>query len=115
MAILLLAGAGVANVLYLNIRDRGSEIATLRSLGWHEKHLTQMVLTEAFGIALLGSLPGAALGLAAAAVLAGGISAAVVGAAAVATVVGLLIAIAAAALPVALLRRLPTALLLTEE
>lgn len=114
-AILLLASAGVANVLYLNIRDRGPEIATLRSVGWHERHLTRMVLVEGLGIALVGSLPGAALGVAAAAVLAGGISTPLVGAAVLATATGIVIAMTAAAVPVALLRRLPTALLLTEQ
>jgi len=114
-ATLLLAGLGVANVLYLNIRDRGAEIATLRALGWQEKHLARLVIVEGLGIGLIGALPGAAVGLGAAAVLAGAITAKIVLAAAIAVVVGLAITAVASAVPVRLLRRLPTAVLLTEE
>jgi putative ABC transport system permease protein len=114
-ATLLLAGLGVANVLYLNIRDRGAEIATLRALGWQEKHLARLVIVEGLGIGLMGALPGAAVGLGAAAVLAGAITAKIVLAAAIAVVVGLAITAVASAVPVRLLRRLPTAVLLTEE
>ena len=114
-ATLLLAGLGVANVLYLNIRDRGAEIATLRALGWQEKHLARLVIVEGLGIGLIGALPGAAIGLGAAAVLAGAITTKIVLAAAIAVVVGLAITAVASAVPVRLLRRLPTAVLLTEE
>lgn len=114
-ATLLLAGVGVANVLYLNIRDRGAEIATLRAVGWRESNLARMVLAEGLGIALVGSVPGAVLGLAASAILAGGVTPGIVGAAALGVCVGVLVAMAGSAVPVVLLRRLPTALLLTEE
>jgi ABC-type antimicrobial peptide transport system permease subunit len=106
---------GVANVLYLNIRDRGAEIATLRAVGWREADLARLVVTEGLGIGLVGAVPGALLGLAAAAVLTGGIGAALVLAAGLAVTVGVSVAALASVVPVLLLRRLPTALLLTEE
>lgn len=114
IATLLLAGFGVANVLYLNIRDRGTEIATLRAVGWHERHLAQLVIVEATGIGVLGAVPGAAVGLAAAAVLTG-ITASVIIAAVLAASVGVALAVTASVVPVRMLSRLPTAVLLTEE
>ena len=114
-ATLLLAGLGVANVLYLNIRDRGAEIATLRAVGWREADLARLVVTEGLGIGLVGAVPGALLGLAAAAALTGGIGVALVLAAGLAVTVGVSVAALASVVPVLLLRRLPTALLLTEE
>jgi putative ABC transport system permease protein len=114
-ATLLLAGIGVANVLYLNLRDRGAEIATLRALGWHENHLRRLVVTEGAAIALIGAVPGAALGLLGAALLAGGIGASLIVAALISLGVGLAVAVAASAVPIWLLARMPTAMLLTEE
>jgi putative ABC transport system permease protein len=55
----------VADALYLNIRERAAELATIRTLGWPESALTRLVITEGAAIGLLGSLAGAAAGLAA--------------------------------------------------
>ena len=73
------------------------------------------MIVEGLGIGLMGALPGAAVGLGAAAVLAGAITPKIVLAAAIAVGVGLAITALASAVPVRLLRRLPTAVLLTEE
>lgn len=115
IATLVLAGLGVANVLYLNIRDRGAEIATLRAIGWRERHLSRLVLVEGLGIAVIGTIPGAVIGLAGAAALAGSMQTGILVAALVAAAVGVLVATVASLVPIRLLRRLPTAVLLTEE
>jgi putative ABC transport system ATP-binding protein len=61
----------VADVLFLNIRERATELATIRSFGWRESALARLVVTEGTVIGIAGSLAGAALGLAAAAEFAG--------------------------------------------
>jgi ABC-type antimicrobial peptide transport system permease subunit len=114
-ATLLMATLGVAGVLLLNLRDRANEFATLRAVGWQERHLTRLVLGEGLGIGLLGSLGGAVLGLVAASWLARGLSVLVLAAAGVGLVAGIVAALSASLLPLRLLHRLPTALLLTEE
>jgi putative ABC transport system permease protein len=61
-----LATLSVADVLYLNLRERQAELVTLRTLGWQQRHLVQVVLAEALTLGLsaaaLGSLAGVAIG-----------------------------------------------------
>jgi putative ABC transport system permease protein len=59
----LLGGLAVADVLYLNLRERAAEILTLRTVGWGDRELRAEVALEALGLGLLGSLAGAGLGL----------------------------------------------------
>jgi FtsX-like permease family len=61
----------VADVLFLNIRERAAELATIRALGWPESALGRLVVTEGAALGLCGSLVGAAAGLAGAAEFAG--------------------------------------------
>jgi putative ABC transport system permease protein len=105
----------VADVVFLNIRERAAELATLRSFGWHDTTLARLVITEGTVIGLVGSLAGAGLGLGAAAWFAGQLPARLLALAAAAVAAGIVITAAAALLPAALLRRLPTAHLLAEE
>ena len=105
----------VADVLFLNIRERAAELATLRALGWPETALTRLVVTEGAVTGLVGSLAGATLGLAAAAEFAGQFPARLLLAATAAVFAAVLVTVAAALLPAQLLRRLPTAQLLAEE
>lgn len=111
----LLAALAVADVLYLNIRDRAAELATLRATGWPDAALIRMVVAEGGGIGLLGGITGAGLGLLAAGLLVGTISGTLLAAAATAAAGGALVAMLAALAPALLIRRLPTAALLTEE
>lgn len=113
-AILVLAALGVANVMYLNIRDRGPELATLRAVGWEPGHLDQMIISEGLSIGALGAVPGALLGVAAAWALTGSLTVVVVAAAGVGLSTALALAIAAAMISTRLVRRLPTTVLLTE-
>ncbi|MFT3872486.1 MAG: ABC transporter permease [Nocardioides sp.] len=61
--ICLLAGIGVANVTFLNLRERAGELATLRALGWGEGTLTRLLLIEAAFIGLIAATLGAGLGV----------------------------------------------------
>lgn len=101
----------VADVLFLNIRERAAELATIRASGWPESALGRLVVSEGILIGIAGSVTGAVLGLTAAALFAGMLWTA----AAAAIAAGTLITAAAALLPAQLLRRLPTAQLLAEE
>jgi putative ABC transport system permease protein len=114
-ATMLLGVLGVADVLFLNIRERAPELATIRSLGWRESALARLVVSEGAVIGLLGSLAGAGLGLAAIAGFTGQVTHRMVAVAVVAATIGLVITAAAALAPAMLLRRLPTAHLLAEE
>jgi len=105
----------VADVVFLNIRERAAELATLRSFGWHDTTLARLVITEGTVIGVVGSLAGAGLGLGAAAWFAGQVPGRLLALAAAAVAAGIVITATAALLPAALLRRLPTAHLLAEE
>jgi ABC-type antimicrobial peptide transport system permease subunit len=105
----------VADVVFLNIRERAPELAAIRTFGWPESALARLVITEGAIIGLAGSLTGAALGLAAAANFAGALPATLYLIAAAAVAGGLLVTTTAALLPAQALRRLPAAQLLAAE
>ncbi|HEY4098371.1 MAG TPA: ABC transporter permease, partial [Baekduia sp.] len=114
-ATLVLGALACADVLYLNLRDRSAEIATLRATGWRERQLTRLVAVEGTGLGALGGVVGAVLGFAAAGVFTGEWTFTMVLVALGAAALGVLIATAASIAPAAGLRRLPTATLLAEE
>ena len=105
----------VADVIFLNVRERAPELATIRTFGWRESALSRLVVTEGTIIGLAGSLAGAALGLVAAANFAGQLPVTLYVIAAVAVAAGVLITAAAAFVPAQALRHLPTARLLADE
>jgi ABC-type antimicrobial peptide transport system permease subunit len=114
-ATLVLGALACADVLYLNLRDRSAEIATLRATGWRERQLTRLVALEGTGLGALGGVGGAVLGFVAAGLFAGEWTATMALVAVGAAALGLLIATVASIVPAAGLRRLPTAMLLAEE
>ncbi|WP_028051137.1 FtsX-like permease family protein [Cellulomonas sp. URHD0024] len=111
----LLGAVTVADVLYLNIRERGAEFALLGATGWRDGPLARLAGYEAFLIGLLGSLVGAGGALLIAQHLAHPLPTQTYLIAGVCAGAGLLIALLAAAWPVRSLRRLPMAQLLAEE
>ncbi|MFG2008873.1 FtsX-like permease family protein [Micromonospora sp. NPDC048868] len=115
VATVLLGAAAVADVLYLNIRDRAAELATLRAVGWSDAALGRLIAYEGLALGLLGAVTGAGLGLAGAAWLVGALPGTLVAVAASVAAAGVLVTSVAALVPAALLRRLPTARLLAEE
>lgn len=62
VATMLLGAAAVADVSYLNIRDRADELAILRATGWADADLRKLLTLESTYVAVLGSLVGAVLG-----------------------------------------------------
>jgi putative ABC transport system permease protein len=58
-----LAALSVADVLYMNLRERAAEIATLKTIGWAWRHIASVVIFEGLVLGLLGSVVGAAIGL----------------------------------------------------
>ena len=105
----------VADVVFVNIRERAAELATIRSFGWRERAMARLVVTEGAVIGITGSLAGAAVGLAGDAEVAGQLPARLVMLAAAEVAAGVLITAIAALAPARMLRRLPAAHLLAEE
>ena len=70
---LVLAAIAVADVGYLNMRERQDDLALLRAVGWTSWRLGKLITTEGVLIGVAGSAAGAALGLAATALLAGSV------------------------------------------
>ncbi|WP_410821797.1 FtsX-like permease family protein [Micromonospora sp. 050-3] len=114
-ATVLLGAAAVADVLYLNIRDRAAELATLRAIGWTDAELGRLVGYEGLALGLVGSTAGAAVGLAGAGWLIGALPGALLLVAALVALAGALVSAVAALVPAALLPRLRPARLLAEE
>ncbi|MFG3691547.1 FtsX-like permease family protein [Micromonospora sp. NPDC047740] len=115
VATVLLGAAAVADVLYLNIRDRAAELATLRATGWTDAALRRLIGYEGLLLGALGALTGAGLGLGGAAWLVGELPPALLLVTAAVALAGMLVTCLAALVPAALLHRLPTARLLAEE
>lgn len=105
----------VADVLFLNLRERAAEVSLLRAAGWHEGVLARLVVWEAIGLGLLGGVVGAGAGLVLTSWLAGMVTAQLVTVATLVLAGSLLVAVLASFVPVAMLRRLPMASLLEEE
>ena len=105
----------VADALLISITERAPELATLRAFGWSEAALRRMVITEGALTGLAGSVAGAALGLAGAAIFARQLPPRLFVAAGAAVAAGVLVTCLAALLPAHLLRRLPAARLLAQE
>ncbi len=58
-----LAALSVADVLYMNLRERAPEFASLRTVGWSDRHLIVVVALEAVMVSATGSLIGVAVGV----------------------------------------------------
>ena len=110
-----LAAFSVADVLYVNLRERAAEIVTLRSSGWSERQLGLLVALEAAVLGLGGSLVGAALGVALTAALLSVSIGPLVVAAVLAALGGTLTTIAASLVPLSRLRRLTVPSVLAAE
>lgn len=112
--IVALAGLSLADVLYLNLRERAAEIVTLRTFGWSDRHLQLVIALEALLLgafaglagALTGTLLGSQLG-APSGPLALGAAAGIIG--------GVLVALVASLVPLYQLNRLSAPAILAEE
>jgi ABC-type antimicrobial peptide transport system permease subunit len=115
VALAVVLGAfSVADVLFLNLRERAPEIVTLRTTGWRESHLVRLVALEGVGIGLVGAVPGALLGLLLGMAV-GGHPVQIAGAALFAAAAGTLVATLASLVPALLTRRMAQPEVLAEE
>lgn len=115
IATVILAAAAVADVLYLNVRERSAELATLRATGWSDTALSRLVAYEGLLIGGVGAAAGAGLGLAAVGTFLGTVGPDLVRSTIAAGLIGILLAAVAAIVPALTLRRIPLAVLLAEE
>ncbi|MER7893761.1 ABC transporter permease [Micromonospora sp. NPDC094482] len=113
--VLLFGVLGVADVLYLNARERSAEFATLRAVGWPDSALNRLLVYEALGVGVLGCVLGVTAGLGSAALLVGGVDGRLAVLALAVTAAALLLTVLAALAPAILIRRLPTAALLADQ
>lgn len=58
-----LGAAAVADVTYLNLRERSGELATLAATGWQATHVRRVLLGEAGATAAAGAIAGGLVGL----------------------------------------------------
>ncbi|MGA9920006.1 MAG: ABC transporter permease, partial [Candidatus Dormiibacterota bacterium] len=63
LLIIALSAVTIADMTYLNLRERAGELAVLAASGWSRLHVGQLLATEALITALAGSLVGALVGL----------------------------------------------------
>ncbi|MER6564563.1 ABC transporter permease, partial [Streptomyces sp. NPDC001027] len=61
---LVLGAAGAVDVLVLSQRERAADLAVLSATGWSRRELGRLALYEGAGLALLGGVTGAVMGLA---------------------------------------------------
>jgi putative ABC transport system permease protein len=59
---LILASFAVADVVYLNLRERAPELVTLRTLGWSRAEVMRVVALEAAAVGLFAGVLGGAIG-----------------------------------------------------
>jgi putative ABC transport system permease protein len=115
IATVLLGIAAVADVLFLNVRERAAELATLEAMGWDDRALGRLVALEGAWIGALGAFAGAAAGLLGAALFAGALPTGLLLTTAAAALTGTGLAALAALVPAARVRRTPLVPLLAEE
>jgi putative ABC transport system permease protein len=114
--VIVLAGLSVADVLYLNIRERAAELVTLRTSGWRRRDETTLVAFEALGIGAIGSVAGAALGMAVSGFIVRGVGIGpVLQGGATGIAVGILAALLASIVPAIRLGGLTPSVVLSEE
>ncbi|TDE01811.1 ABC transporter permease [Jiangella asiatica] len=110
-----LSSVAVADVVFLNVRDRRAEIAVLQAVGWGDGRVRRLVLTEAALIGLAGAVLGTVAGLVLAAGLAGEFQPELVVVAVTTVAGGTAVPVLASLVPAAALRRMTVATTLTRD
>jgi putative ABC transport system permease protein len=112
---IVLAGLSVADVLYLNLRERSAELATLRAVGWSARQIATVIVLEGLGLGLLGSIGGAIAGFTLGSALLGVPPLPLLVAAVIAAAGGIVIAVLGSLVPLTQIGRLsPHAVLAAE-
>ncbi len=109
-----LSAAGLADVTYLNLRERSAELAALAASGWSRGQVGRLLGYEALLTAAAGSLVGGAAGLAAAGT-AFGITAGVIAGVVAAILGGVLVSVIACAVVLVVTARRPIATVLAAD
>jgi putative ABC transport system permease protein len=112
--IVVLGAATVADVLYIGMRERGGELATLAATGWRETTVSRLIGTEGILLGIAGGLLGAATG-AMLGVSLGAATGQTLPIAAAGLTAGIITATVASLIPASLVRQFPTTMLLAEE
>ena len=102
--VVVVGAAAVTDVLVISLRERVVELATLRALGWTERQVVALAAREGLVLGVLGSLVGAAAGIATVAILGASISSLLV-AAMIAVLGGVLVTTGALIVPLKRLGR----------
>ncbi|MDQ5820928.1 MAG: ABC transporter permease, partial [Actinomycetota bacterium] len=110
-----LAGLSLADVLYLNLRERAPEFVTLRSFGWTEGQLRRLVALEGLGLGFLGGGLGALLALVVGTLALGVPFIALALIAFLSSIGGICVGLAASIAPLTQIRRLTPPTVLAEE
>ncbi|WP_027344626.1 ABC transporter permease [Hamadaea tsunoensis] len=111
----LLGAVSVADVLYVNVRERSAEYALLRATGWADRPLARLVAYEAALIASAGAVAGGVLALGLTALLAPQLTRDAYAVAAACAAGGVVLALLASAVPMRMIRSIPAARLLAED
>lgn len=112
---IILGAASVADVLYINLRERASEFAVLSAVGWRRRYIARVAVIEGVGIGVVGSFAGAFVGLVGAMLVLGSDLSLLVAPAAAAFVAGIVVTVAAASIVTASIGRLPLVATLAQE
>ena len=110
-----LGGIAVADVLYLNIKERAAEFVTLRTVGWRDREIVRLLTAEAILMGAIGSVAGALFGSAAAVLIGSVPLTSIAAATSVAATSGILAAALASLFPLSQIRRLTAPSVLAEE
>jgi ABC-type antimicrobial peptide transport system permease subunit len=109
-----LSALALADVLYVNLRERQAELVTLKTFGWSDRHLRELVALEAALLGALGSLTGAIVGIVLGALVGLPIGSLLL-AAVIACVGGMLVALVASLFPASRIARYAVPTVLAEE
>lgn len=116
---LLLGAAGAVDVLVLSQRERAADLAVLNATGWSHREIARLTLYEGAGLALLGGLTGAVVGLTAVLTIGQGLLAGrlstVVGAALLATLAAVGLVCGVLSVPIRAMSRIAPAHLLARD
>jgi putative ABC transport system permease protein len=110
-----LGALSVADVLYINLKERQSEIATLRTCGWKNRHLGAVIAIEGLATGLAGGIVGAVLGVVSAGLVRGIPILPIVLAGAIAALCGVVAAALASLVPAGRIASIVPWLVLAEE
>lgn len=113
--VIALGGFSVADVLFLNLRERQAEFVTLQTVGWDDRHLRRLVVGEGLAMGAIGSLAGVALGVGLSALIRGIPVSSIVLAAVLAGAAGIFVAAASSLVPLLAIERLTPPTVLAEE